>query len=202
MKDEIFKQTIFYKVIICILFTSLVAFLFEGFKNVIEEEKKIIDNITKEKENLIVLNQKSSEKISKNPQAINFVSDSHIKLTSYIDNHLKKSNEIYNISTKLSYFGYILLLIGGCLAFFKSDSFQMAILISVSGIILNFISSIILVIFKSLMEQTKNYLAILEKTSLIGVSWFLSEQITDREAREKLLSEVALKILELNKQKE
>jgi hypothetical protein len=78
----------------------------------------------------------------------------------------------------------------------------MAILISVSGIILNFISSIILVIFKSLMEQTKNYLAILEKTSLIGVSWFLSEQITDREAREKLLSEVALKILELNKQKE
>ena len=68
---------------------------------------------------------------------------------------------------------------------FSTPTLAPSIVAAASGIVVQFIAATFLLIYRSTMEQAKEYVAMLERINAVGMSAHLLESIEDRDARPK-----------------
>ncbi len=85
---------------------------------------------------------------------------------------------------------------------FSSQSIAPSIVAAGSGIVVEFIAATFLLIYKSTMEQAKDYVAMLERINAVGMSAQLLEQIetSDPTVRDKARAELAKSLLQMYSQ--
>ena len=78
------------------------------------------------------------------------------------------------------------------------DNFQPSIVVALSGIIVEFIAATFLLIYKSTMEQARDYVNILERINAVGMSVQILDSIeSDDGLRDKTRAEIASGLLSL-----
>jgi hypothetical protein len=74
-----------------------------------------------------------------------------------------------------------------------------SIVVAVSGLIVNFIGATFLIVYKSVMEQAKEYVTVLERINAVGMSVQIIETIKDSHAqiKEETKAELSKKLIDL-----
>jgi hypothetical protein len=76
-------------------------------------------------------------------------------------------------------------------------NFNASIVSAVSGIVVNFIGATFLVIYRSTMEQAKDYVAVLERINAVGMSVQILDKMDESDAkmRNQATSDIAKQLL-------
>ena len=98
--------------------------------------------------------------------------------------------------------GFALIGYGVVNVYADPQTFEASIVAAVSGILVNFIGATFLIIYRSTMEQAKDYVSILERINAVGMSVQILEQIdeTDPNLKNQATADVAKQLLALYRQ--
>jgi hypothetical protein len=80
-------------------------------------------------------------------------------------------------------FGMALISIGIWQAINSPETIDPSIIAAVSGIVVEFIGGTFLLLYRSTMEQAKNYVVVLERINAVGMSINILESIESKDAR-------------------
>jgi hypothetical protein len=125
------------------------------------------------------------------------------KLERYLDRNLSQVRSIFWLTLLTMLAGFVLIGIGVYWALQHPESFRPSILTAGSGVIVNFIGGTFLVLYKSTMEQAKDYVTVLERINAVGMSVQILDTIDNSEAKLKYetIAEVAKQLLVMYSQK-
>src|SRR5262245_16577616 len=93
-----------------------------------------------------------------------------VKLESYLNRNLAQVRSIFWLTLVVMTAGFILIGFGVYQAFHDAASFKASLLTTASGVIVSFIGSTFLVLYKATMAQAKDYVTILERINAVGMS--------------------------------
>lgn len=95
--------------------------------------------------------------------------------------------------------GFGLIIYGSVRIFDSPENFKPAIVVAISGVILNFIGSTFLFLYKSVMSQAREYVLVLERINAVGMSVQVIETIQDEnnKLKDDTKAELAKKLIEL-----
>jgi uncharacterized membrane protein YfcA len=105
-----------------------------------------------------------------------------VKLESYIDRNLDHIRWIFFIALAVILVGCGLVFLGVTQAFKNTSEVTPAILSSASGVITQFLGGTLLVLYRSTMQQAKDYVQILERINAVGMSVQILERQPDEES--------------------
>lgn len=116
-----------------------------------------------------------------------------IKLESYLNRNLRQIGWIFALTLIVMIVGFIIVGYGVVRVYQSPDNFKPSIVVTLSGVIVEFIAATFLLIFRSTMEQAKDYVNILERINAVGMSVQILESIeTDVDGlRDKTRAQVA-----------
>ena len=120
------------------------------------------------------------------------------KLEEYVARNLSHVAWIFVLVLVVMTIGFVI--IGwGIYKVFSSQSIAPSIVAAVSGIVVEFIAATFLLIYRSTMEQAKEYVAMLERINAVGMSAQLLESIEDADpkVRDKVRAELASGLLQM-----
>jgi arginine exporter protein ArgO len=122
-----------------------------------------------------------------------------IKLESYLSRNLSQVRWIFFLTLIVMLAGFVIIGYGVMRVYQSPDNFKPSIVVTISGVVVEFISATFLLIYKSTMEQAKDYVNILERINAVGMSVQILDNIEseDSELRDKTHAEVALGLLSL-----
>lgn len=123
------------------------------------------------------------------------------KLEEYVARNLSQVAWIFVLVLIVMTIGFTI--IGwGIYKVFSSQSIGPSIVAAVSGIVVEFIAATFLLIYRSTMEQAKDYVAMLERINAVGMSAQLLESIEDADpkVRDKARVELAGSLLQMYSQ--
>ena len=100
-----------------------------------------------------------------------------IKLESYLNRNLNQVRSIFWLTAFVMIVGFGLIGYGVMRAFESPETLNPALLSSESGLLVNFIGASFLELYKSTMEQAKEYVAILERINAVGMSVQVLEKL-------------------------
>lgn len=125
-----------------------------------------------------------------------------IKLEQYLDRNLKQVRSIFWLSILVMGVGFTLIGYGVLKVYENPATFNASIVTAISGILINFIGATFLIIYRSTMEQAKDYVSILERINAVGMSVQILEQIdeTDPKLKNQATADVAKQLLALYQQ--
>ena len=95
--------------------------------------------------------------------------------------------------------GFAFIGYGVIMVFADPQNFKASIVTAVSGILVNFIGATFLLIYRSTMEQAKDYVSVLERINAVGMSVQVLEQIDDNDPtlKNQATADIAKQLLEL-----
>jgi hypothetical protein len=93
-----------------------------------------------------------------------------VKLESYLNRNLKQVQWIFALTLLVMIAGFIIIGYGVFRVYQSTENFRPSIVVTVSGILTEFIAATFLLIYKSTMEQARSYVAMLEKINAVGMS--------------------------------
>lgn len=120
------------------------------------------------------------------------------RIEEYVARNLSQVAWIFVLVLIVMTVGFVL--IGwGVFEVFSAHSIAPSIVAAVSGIVVEFIAATFLLIYRSTMEQAKDYVAMLERINAVGMSAQLLESIedTDPKVRDKVRAELAASLLQM-----
>lgn len=161
----------------------------------------VADAEKKRKEELITEQEK---KVAENPNEPKLAWDlARIKLESYLDRNISQVRSIFYLSVTAMIVGFGLIIYGAMMAYQKKENFDASIMVSISGIIVNFTGATFLVLYKSIMAQAKDYVNVLERINAVGMSVQIIETIDDThiKLREETKAELSKKLIDLYAEK-
>jgi Na+/H+ antiporter NhaC len=120
-----------------------------------------------------------------------------IKLEQYLDRNLKQVRSIFWLSLLVMGIGFLLIGYGVIMVYRDPANFNASIVSAVSGIVVNFIGATFLVIYRSTMEQAKDYVAVLERINAVGMSVQILDKMDESDAkmRNQATSDIAKQLL-------
>jgi hypothetical protein len=119
------------------------------------------------------------------------------KIQYYMHENLVQVKWIFRLTLMVMFLGFLIIIRGAALA--SKDQSTASIVVTLSGVLVEFIGATFLFIYKSTMEQAKNYVNILERINIIGMSDLLIDSIESSEdLRDKARDRIAMKILSLH----
>jgi hypothetical protein len=144
---------------------------------------------------IVIVNQKYQEDYSKerkikevetrlkeNPKETQAAWElARVKLESYLNRNLNQIRSIYWLTIVTMLVGFFLIGTGVYKAFNLPGSMQASLIASVSGIVINFIGATFIIIYKSTMKQSSEYVNILERINAVGMSVQILENIDSNE---------------------
>lgn len=144
----------------------------------------------------------AEERVTQHPDEPQAAWDlARIKLESYLDRNISQVRSIFWITLLVMIAGFVLIGIGIAGAFNNPENLSPALISSCSGILVNFIGATLLVVYKSTMNQAKDYVAILERINAVGMSVQILEKLdgADENLKHKTTAEISKQLLELYK---
>tara|TARA_R110002050_G_C8779767_1_gene501154 strand:- start:149 stop:874 length:726 start_codon:yes stop_codon:yes gene_type:complete len=122
-----------------------------------------------------------------------------VKLESYLNRNINQVRAIFWLTVLVMTFGFILLGYGVFHVYESPENFKPSIVVAVSGILVNFIGATFLVIYKSTMQQAKEYMGIIERINAVGMSVQILENLgeSNLELKEKTTAELSKQLLQL-----
>jgi hypothetical protein len=105
------------------------------------------------------------------PDRTQYVSEkARIKLESYLDRNLTQISWMYGTTLGVMALGFSIVVAGLYMASGEKPNFPVSVVASASGVLISFIGGSFLVLSRSVVSQSKNYVAILERINAIGMA--------------------------------
>ncbi|XOV91649.1 MAG: hypothetical protein ACFHWX_15725 [Bacteroidota bacterium] len=146
--------------------------------------------------------QKLEKEIEDNPKETKTAWElAQLKLESYLDRNLRQVTSIFNLTLFVMLIGFGLVIFGVYKVFNDPKLLQPAILVSCSGLLINFIGGTFLFIYKSTMNQARSYVEVLERINAVGMSIQILESIQDSQSdlKDKTTADIAKELLKIYK---
>ncbi len=160
---------------------------------------RAVNQRLKDEQKEVLINEQE-KKVAENPNEPKLAWDlARIKLENYLDRNRSQIKSIYYLSVFAMIIGFGLIIFGSYMSFLKPDNIQPALVTAVSGLIVNFIGATFLIIYKSTMEQAKDYVNVLERINAVGMSVQIIETIDEKhlQLREETKAELIKKLIDL-----
>ena len=121
------------------------------------------------------------------------------KLESYLDRNLAQVRSIYWLTVLIMICGFGFILYGLYEAFQSPARLPVSIVASASGVIVSFIGGSLLLVYRSILAQSKDYVTVLERINAVGMAVQVIASISDTEQdlRNKTTAELAKQLLNL-----
>lgn len=156
------------------------------------------DNFADEKNEEFIVEQE--KKVSEHPNEPKLAWDlARIKLESYLNRNLSQVKSIFTLSVFVMVVGFGLIIYGSIMVFQDPKNLNGSIVVAISGLIVNFIGATFLIVYKSVMEQAKEYVTVLERINAVGMSVQIIDTIKDSHSqiREETKAELSKKLIDL-----
>lgn len=120
-----------------------------------------------------------------------------IKLESYLNRNLAQIRWIFYWTVFIMLVGFAL--IGyGIYKVYQSNTISASIVTVISGLLVEFIGATFLIVYKSTMEQAKEFINVLERINAVGMSVQIIDRIEeDQQLKNKSGAKIARQLLEL-----
>ncbi|HEX8277033.1 MAG TPA: hypothetical protein VF615_30605 [Longimicrobiaceae bacterium] len=161
---------------------------FLGYQRIVEETAR--DEVI----------QQAQERVREHPDEPKAAWElARIKLESYLQRNLSQIRWIFGITLVVMLAGFGIIGYGIVRIYDAPTNFLPSIVVTTSGIIVELIAATFLVIYRSTMEQARDYVNILERINAVGMSVQIIENIDDSQVdlRDKTRADVALSLLSL-----
>lgn len=168
---------------------SVIIMLFLGAYNITLEN-------TKQKEEYIEIEKLALE----NPEKTSTAWDlARIKLESYLNRNLIHIKWIFTLILIVMLIGFAIIIYGVLKIYDGPLTFQPSVVVTISGLIVEFVATTFLIIYKSTMKQAQDYVNVLERINAIGMAVQISDTITstNTELKEQTKSELVKQLLSL-----
>jgi hypothetical protein len=121
------------------------------------------------------------------------------KLESYLDRNLAQVRSIYWLTLLVMVCGFGFIVYGLYEAFQSPDRLPVSIVASASGVIVSFIGGSLLLVYRSILAQSKDYVTVLERINAVGMAVQVIASISDtgQELRNTTTAELAKQLLNL-----
>lgn len=122
-----------------------------------------------------------------------------IKLESYLNRNLRQIGWIFVLTLLVMFVGFIIVGYGVVRVYQSPENFKPSIVVTLSGVLVEFIAATFLLIYRSTMEQAKEYVNILERINAVGMSVQILDSIeSDVDGlRDRTRAEIAKDLLSL-----
>jgi hypothetical protein len=144
--------------------------------------------------------QKVEERIKENPNEPTVAWElARIKLENYLNRNLSQIQWIFIWTVVIMIAGFVIIGYGIVKVYQPTTNINAGLITTVSGLIVEFIGATFLVIYKSTMEQAKDYVNVLERINAVGMSVQILDSISKSEAKlqDQTRAEIAKQLLDL-----
>ena len=115
--------------------------------------------------------EKVEESLRENPDKPQLAWDlARTKLENYLDRNLEQLRSIFWLTVFVIIVGFGIVLFGLAEAYLKPEILNVSIVGAVSGVIISFIGSSFLIIYRSILSQTRRYVSVLERINAVGMA--------------------------------
>lgn len=133
------------------------------------------------------------EKARANPEKPEYAWDlARTKLERYLDRNLYEVRAIFFLTTLVMLGGFVLVVYGLLKAFGDPNALPVSIVSAASGILLSFIGGSFMLIYRSVLAQSANYVTILERINAVGMAVQIASTVPDGEGKLKAETTAAL----------
>lgn len=194
---EIYLTDVQFKIAQIVAFTLLgfafiTSFVISVYQDLLKKEKQT--------ERIEIL----EEELKSNPkETLSAWELAKLNLQGYLDRNLRQVSAIFYLSVFVMLIGFGLIIYGVYRAFENPEMLNPSILVSCSGLIVNFIGATFLIIYRSTINQAKNYVEVLERINAVGMSIQILESLDDdqNELKQNTTAEIAKELLNIYSQK-
>lgn len=116
-----------------------------------------------------------------------------------LNRNISQVRIIFYLTCFVIIIGFSFIFYGAFKSFENPKNFDAAVVVTIAGVIINFLGASFLLIYKSTMEQARIYVTVLERINAVGMSVQVIESISDskEEIKQTTKAEIALKLIEL-----
>ncbi|MGR0480410.1 MAG: TRADD-N-associated membrane domain-containing protein [Candidatus Electronema sp. V4] len=140
------------------------------------------------------------ERFREHPEKPQFAWDlARSKLENYLDRNLSQVRSIYWLTLLVMLCGFGFVLFGLSQAAQQPDKLPVSIVASASGVIISFIGGSFLLIYRSILAQSKEYVTVLERINAVGMAVQVIASIPDSngELKHSTTADLAKQLLNL-----
>ncbi|MGE8400022.1 MAG: TRADD-N-associated membrane domain-containing protein [Delftia tsuruhatensis] len=144
--------------------------------------------------------EKAKEDVHKYPEKPQLAWDlARVKLESYLDRNLNQVNSIYWLTLFVMSCGFSLTGYGVYQAFQDPEKLPVSIVSAASGVIITFIGGTFLIIYKSTLAQSREYVTVLERINAVGMAVQVISTIAENntELKSQTQAELAKSLLSM-----
>lgn len=145
--------------------------------------------------------EKAERKVEAHPNEVKPVWElAQIRLTGYLDRNLNQVRSIYWLTIAIMIIGFGFIGIGVFRVYSDPEALQASVLSAVSGLLVNFIGATFLVIYRSTMNQAKEYVTVLERINAVGMAMQILDKLENSaqpEIKDKTTSDIARELIKM-----
>jgi hypothetical protein len=120
------------------------------------------------------------------------------KIQYYMHENLTQVKNIYRLTVGAMLLGFVIIIYGATIAYTSEQEPAASIVVTLSGVLVQFIGATFLIVYRSTNEQAREYVEILERINTVGMSVALIEKITSDDELNKARANIASDILSLH----
>ena len=154
----------------------------------------------KDDKQIKTLIKKKEEELKKHPEKSNTAWElASIKLESYLNRNLSQVRWIFFWTILVMIAGFIMIGIGIMKVYENPINFEPSILVTIAGVLTELIGATFLFLYKSTMNQAKDYVNVLERINAVGMSIQVLETMDSesKELKDKTKADLAKELLKL-----
>jgi hypothetical protein len=170
------------------VFAGLVAFAVIAYQSLVDQrvrERKI---------------ETVEERLREHPERPQLAWDlARVKLENYLDRNLSQVRSIYWLTLIIMFCGFGFVMYGLFQASQNPDKLPVSIVASASGVLISFIGGSFLLIYRSILAQSKEYVTVLERINAVGMAVQVIASIPEASAelKSQTKAELAKQLLSL-----
>lgn len=140
------------------------------------------------------------ERLREHPERPQLAWDlARVKLESYLDRNLSQVRSIYWLTLIVMFCGFGFVMYGLFQVAQNTEKLPVSIVASASGVLISFIGGSFLLVYRSILAQSKEYVTVLERINAVGMAVQVIASIPDAntELKSQTKSELAKQLLSL-----
>jgi hypothetical protein len=144
--------------------------------------------------------EKAEESLRENPDKPQLAWDlARTKLENYLDKNLGQLQSIFWLTASVMIVGFGIVLYGLTKAYESPAALPVSIVGAASGVIISFIGASFLIIYRSILTQTRRYVSVLERINAVGMAVQVLGTISleSKELRNQSIAKLASQLINL-----